>query len=189
MATIIDSDAQPTIDTLLDGFKKPDFDLRVVETRYVDYNPIAGPRHTQVLRYIIPKSHGNFVKAVDKMILALDLKITNSKKNGLPPLDINSGPCQNFLFSVFSGLRISYGNTTVLHLENYHLYSYLRMLLTCNAEDFKTRASNRGFIPMDPEEEMDTVPNKAWTGRKKLFGGEITTPGPNKGKFSYSPVA
>ena len=97
MATIVDTEAVPTIDTLLDGFKKPEFDLRVQETKYVDYNPIAGLRHTQVLRYIIPKSHGNFVKAVDKMILALDLKITNSKKDGLPPLDIQSGPSQNFL--------------------------------------------------------------------------------------------
>ena len=107
MANIVASEAQPTIDTLLDGFKKPEYDLRVVETRYVDYYPISGCRNTSTLRFTIPKSKGNFVKAVDKMILALDLKVTNKKKDGLPPLDIKSGPANNFIFTIFSTLRLS----------------------------------------------------------------------------------
>ena len=37
MANIVTTDAKPAVDTLLDGFRKPIYDLRSVDTKYEDY--------------------------------------------------------------------------------------------------------------------------------------------------------
>lgn len=120
MANIVTTDAKPAVDTLLDGFRKPIYDLRSVDTKYEDIYPISGMRNTTVLRYVIPRSKGNYVAEINKLVLALDLKITNKDRTSTPPINIQSGPANNFMFTIFSSLRISYNTTTVLKLNPIH---------------------------------------------------------------------
>ena len=111
MANIVTTDAKPAVDTLLDGFRKPIYDLRAVDTKYEDHYSISGTRNVNCLRFVIPKSRGNYVAEINKMVLALDLKITNKSRTSTPPVNINSGPAQNFMFTIFSSLRITYNTT------------------------------------------------------------------------------
>lgn len=196
MTNIIPSEAQPSIDALLDGFKKPEFDLRVIDTKYVDHFPISGVGNTTCLRWTIPKSKGNYVPDINKMLLALDLKITNKARTSTPPIGIESAPCNNFMFSIFSSLKISYGVTTVLHLEHFPIFSYMKMMLNCDDNDFMTWASAQCFYPEKRDEDLDNINTTGWEARRHLFGGNITspqklqdgtTPNPNLNKFAYSP--
>ena len=134
------------------------------------------------------------------MILAVDLKITNKHRNGIPPVGIVSAPCNNFLNSIWGSLRICYNNTCVLKLDHYPIYNYTRMLLNCNNFDFDTWATNRIFYKEGSSEDLDDVKTTGWLARRKLFGAPVAKPArvpkpgdptntianPQLGKFRYS---
>ena len=111
MANIVTTDSKPAVDTLLHGFRKPIYDLPAVDTKYEDHYSISGTRNVNCLRFVIPKSRGIYVAEINKMVLALDLKITNKSHTLTPPVNINSGPAQNFMFTIFSSLCITYNTT------------------------------------------------------------------------------
>ena len=173
MANVIPTEAKPALDYLDSAFSKPQYDVRVQDTKYEYYWPISGSKNTSCLRYTIPNtSKGQMVPDLNKMVLAMDLKVTNRNKDGLPPVDnFKSGPCNNFMFSIFKSLRISYNTTTVLKLEHYPLYSYLRLKLNCDNNDLGTWATTRCYYDEAPNDNLDTVETAGWTQRRNVFGG------------------
>ena len=106
MSNVIPTEAKPALDYLDSAFSVPHYDSRVSDTKYEYYWPISGSRNTTCLRWTIPHSNkGQMVPDLNKMVLAPDLKITNRSKTDIPPVSITSGPCNNFMFSIFSALR------------------------------------------------------------------------------------
>ena len=164
MTNVVSKDAQPSIDYLASAFKKPEFDARIAETKYEFFYPISGTKNCQTLRYTIPHNMGRYVPNVEKMVLAPEIRITNRAKTARPTDDIKSGPCQNFINSIFGTLRISYNTTCVLKIENYPIFNYTRMLLNNNDNDLKTWAENRCFFKEGEDEDLDTFPTE---GMKK----------------------
>ena len=145
MANIISSSGEPALDYLEAAFRKPQYDARVQQTRYQYLFPISGSKNTTCLRWVIRHQKGMFVPDLSKMVLALDLKCTNRNRTSTPPLDINSGPCNNFMNSIFSTLRISYNTTTVLRIEHFPIFSYVRLMLNSDNNDLGTWAATRCF--------------------------------------------
>ena len=129
MTNVVSAEAKPALDYLTSAFRKPEYDARVVDTKYEYYFLISGSKHTTCLRWTIPHHCGEYVPDIGKMILALDMKCTNSTRTGIPPIGIESAPTNNFMNSIFASLRISYNTTTVLKLDNFPIYSYMRMLM------------------------------------------------------------
>ena len=143
----------------------------------MNYWPISGTRNTSCLRWTIPHSNkGQYVPVMNQLVLAPDLKITNRAKTDIPPVSITSGPCNNFMFSIFGSLRISYNTTTVLKLDHYPIYNYLRMKLNCDNNDLGTWATTRCYYDEGPTDNLDTVNTAGWSRRRKLFGGIVKTP-------------
>ena len=200
MSNVIPTEAKPALDYLESAFTKPHYDVRASDTKYEYYWPMSGTRNTTCLRYTIPHcNQGQMVPDLNKLVLAPEIKITNRNKNGIPPvLNFDSGPCNNFMTSIFSSLRISFNTTTVLKLEHYPIYSYLRLKLNCDNTDLATWATNRLFYDEGPKENLDTVDTAGWTKRRSVFGGKVTAPdkipnpsgsgeipNPELGKFKY----
>ena len=200
MANVNPTEAKPALDYLDSAFTKPQYDARVADTKYEYFFPISGTKNTSCLRWTIPNtSKGQFVPDMNRMVLAMGLKITNRAKTGPPPIDIKSGPCNNFMMSLFSSLRISYNTTTVLKLDNYAIYNYLRMRLNCDKNDLETWAITRCFYDEAAGEDFDDINTTGWTKRRNMFGGIIKTPktvrneadngditNPDLGKFLYT---
>ena len=87
MANIVDENAKPAIDELLDGFKPVSYDLRCSDTTFIDYFPISGcGSGVTSLRWVIPKPKGNFVNLINKMVIAMELKLTNSQGTSTLPM-------------------------------------------------------------------------------------------------------
>ena len=202
MANVIPTEAKPALDYLESAFTKPQYDARVADTKYEYYYPISGTRNTSCLRWTIPHTNkGQMVPDLNRMILAADLKVTNRSKNDIPPIEVISGPCNNFLFSIFSSLRISYNTTTVLKLDHYPIYNYLRMKLNCDNNDLGTWATTRCYYDEAPNEDLDSVNTIGWNQRRNLFGGIVKSPAkvrnqagtevvnPELNKFKYGPMA
>ena len=199
MTNVVSKDAQPSIDYLASAFKKPEFDARIAETKYEFFYPISGTKNCQTLRYTIPHNMGRYVPNVEKMVLAPEIRITNRAKTARPTDDIKSGPCQNFINSIFGTLRISYNTTCVLKIENYPIFNYTRMLLNNNDNDLKTWAENRCFFKEGEDEDLDTFPTEGMKKRRNCFGtvlkqpatinGEVNPHAALDGKFRYSDTA
>ena len=200
MANVVSKDAQPTIDYLASAFKKPTYDARIADTKYDYFYPISGTKNTSCLRWTIPHSTGGYVPNMEKMVLAPELKITNRAKSGRPADDIASGPCNNFINSIFASLRICYNSTCVLKIDHYPIYNYTRMLLNNNSNDLKTWAENRCFFQEGPEEDLDNINTEGWTKRRNCFGTTLKQPATLEGgaanpdadlngKFRYSETA
>ena len=202
MSNVIPTEAKPALDYLDSAFSVPHYDSRVSDTKYEYYWPISGSHNTTCLCWTIPHSNkGQMVPDLNKMVLAPDLKITNRSKTDIPPVSITSGPCNNFMFSIFSALRISFNSTTVLKIDNYPIFSYLRMKLNCDNNDLGTWATNRCFYDEAPNDNLDAVNTAGWTKRRGIFGGivkgpetvkndkEEDVPNPELNKFKYGPMA
>ena len=145
MANVVDKEALPSLDYLKNRFSKRSYDSRIKSTEYEYYHPVSGVKSNKCLRLVILHTVGNRVPNLEKLILALDLKITNKAKNGRPPLDIPAAPCNNFINSTIGALTISYNNKVVCKIENYAVYNYTRMMLNCDDNDFKTWAETHWF--------------------------------------------
>ena len=139
MTNIVSKDAQPTIDYLASAFKKPEYNARLSETKYDFFYPISGVSNS-CLRWTIPHNMGRFVPNMEKMVLAPEIRITNRAKTDRPTDDIQSGPCNNFINSIFASLRICYNTTCVLKIDNYPIYNLTRLLLNNDDNDLKTWA-------------------------------------------------
>ena len=203
MANVIPTEAAPALDYLESAFIKPHYDVRIQDQKYEYYWPISGTKNTSCLRYTIPHTNkGQWVPDLNKMVLAMDLKVTNRNKDGIPPVNnFKSGPCNNFMFSIFKSLRISYNTTTVLKLDHYPLYSYLRLELNCDNNDLGTWATTRCYYDEAPNDNLDTVGTAGWTQRRNIFGGVVKGPAkvtnssnqevvnPELNKFKYGPMA
>ena len=203
MSNVIPIEAQPALDYLDSAFSQPFYDSKVVDTKYEYYWPISGTRNTSCLRYTIPHScKGQLVPDLNRMVIAPELKITNRSKTSIPPVvDFKSGPCNNFISSIFSSLRISYNTTTVLKLNHFPIYSYWRLKLNCDNNDLGTWAATRCFYDEGPTDNYDSVGTAGWSRRRKIFGGEVKgpatvknekeedVPNPELNKFKYGPEA
>ena len=202
MTNVIPTEAKPALDYLDLAFSRPHYDSHGTDTRYEFYHPISGVRNTSCLRFTIPHSNkGQMVPDLNKMVLAMDLKVTNKNKTDIPPISIISGPCNNFMFSIFNSLRISYNTTTVLKLDHYGIYNYLRLKLNCDNNDLGTWAITRLFYDEGPNENYDNVNTDGWNQRRMQFGGIVKGPprvtnkdnqevvNPELNKFKYGPLA
>ena len=101
MTNVVSKDAIPLLDYLKSAFRSPTYDSRIADTTYDFHYPVSGTRNTTCLRWVIPRSSGNKVPNIEKLILALDLKCVNSSKTGKPPIGITSAPTNNFINSIF----------------------------------------------------------------------------------------
>ncbi len=50
------------------------------------------------------------------MIIAANVKITNAKKTDVPPKGIETGICNNFLFSLFKSAKVGIGAKSKVRL-------------------------------------------------------------------------
>ena len=118
----------------------------------------------------------------------MELKLTNSQRTSTPPIDLKSGPCNNFALSIFSDLRIAFNNTNVVKIQDYHIYSYLKTILTCNDNDMMTWCETRCFANEGRDQDLDTFGTTGFNARRNLFGGVVSS-GAHQGKFVFSPMA
>ena len=203
MTNVIPTEAKPALDYLESAFTKPQYDARVAETKYEYFYPTSGTRNTNVLRWTLPhKGKGQIVPDLNKMVLAPSIKVTNQSKTGPPPLDYKSAPCNNFMLSIFNSLRINFNTTTVLKLDHYAIYNYLRMRLNCDNNDLGTWATTRCFFDEATGEDFDNINTTGWTQRRNQFGGivkkplkvrdkddqEVNNPELNKFVFTHQPI-
>ena len=196
MTNVVSAEAKPALDYLTSAFRKPEYDARIVDTKYEHYFPISGARNTTCLRWTIPHQRGEYVPDIGKMVVALDMKCSNATRTGAPPTGIESGPCNNFINSIFASLRISYNTTTVLKIDHFPIYNYLRMMLNCDNNDLATWATNRLFYKEGENEDLDDIGTSGWNARREAFGTVIkeqyldppvnTKDNPNYEKFQYS---
>ena len=100
MANVVPSEAKPSLNVLDQAFKKPQFDIRLQDTKYQYYWPTSGTRNTTCIRWTVPHKKGPYVPDVSQMILAPELKIMNANKTGPPGVETISGPCNNFVNSI-----------------------------------------------------------------------------------------
>ena len=72
------------------------------------------------------------------MLLA-SVNITKSGKDE-EVLDANTklGPTNNFLHSLFSGLKVFFNNQELINVSNYALYAYLSLKLCSTMDDVNT---------------------------------------------------
>ena len=82
MTNVVSAEAKPALDYLTSAFRKPEYDARVVDTKYEYFFPISGSKNTTCLRWTIPHQRGEYVPDIGKMVLALDLKCTNKTRTG-----------------------------------------------------------------------------------------------------------
>ena len=198
MMNVVSKDAQPTIDYLASAFKKPEYDARISDTKYDFFYPISGVNNS-CLRWTIPHNMGRYVPNMEKMILAPEIRITNRAKSDRPTDDIKSGPCNNFINSIFGSLLICYNTTCVLKIDHYPIYNLTRLKLNNDDNDLKTWAENRCFYKEDEDEDLDKFLTKSMKKRSNCFGTVMKEPAtingednPNKaldGKFRYSKTA
>ena len=198
MANLVPTEAKPALNLIDQAFKKPQFDARVADTKFNYYWPTSGTKNTTCLRYTIPHKRGPFVLDIKQLILAPEIKITNRDKSAAPPLDIKSGPCNNFAFAIFSALRISYNNVCVCKIDAFPIYNYLRMMTSLDNNDFATWCSTRCFRKEGSAQDLDDYNTAGWSWRREQFGAKITgpekipdkngnmIPNPDIGKFQYS---
>ena len=201
MTNVIAKEAVPGLDYLQSAFRAPAYDSRISDTTYDFHYPVSATRNTTCLRWVIPRSSGNKVPNVEKMVLALDLKCVNKAKDGAPPIGITSAPTNNFINSIFGSLTISYNTTVVCKIDNYPIFSYTSLLMNCNDQDFKTWVQNRCFFKEGEDEDLDDTETEGWNKRRLCFGSKITAPlkikqkdesnvekdvdNPDLGKFQY----
>ena len=192
MTNVVSKDAVPTIDYLASAFRKPEYDARIADTKYDYFYPISGTKDTSCLRWTIPHNNGQYVPNVEKMVLAVDLKITNADKSGVPAAGIESGPCNNFINSIFGTLRICYNTECVAKIDHYPIYNYTRMLLNNDNNDFDTWAVTRCFFKEGEDEDLDEINTVGWNKRRNCFGGKIKLGSSHRdystlnSKFKYS---
>ena len=202
MTNVVSKDAVPSLDYLKSAFRTPTYDSRITDTTFDFHYPVSGTRNTTCLRWVIPRSSGNKVPNIEKLILALNLKIVNKAKNGRPPMGIESAPTNNFINSIFGTLTISYNTTVVCKIDNYGIYNYTRLMMNCDDNDFKTWLTPRCFYREGEDEDLDDTMTEGWKKRRSCFGGTIISPktiketdesgnekdvdNPDLGKFKYS---
>ena len=198
MANVVSSDAKPALDYLSAAFRPPAYDARLSDTKYQYFFPITGVKDTNCLRFSIPHQHGKFVPNIEKMVLALDVKVTNRSRTSTPPVGIESGPCNNFVNSLFKSLRIFYNTEPVVKLEWFQVYNYVRLLLNADDNDLNTWAETRCFYKEGQMEELDNINTAGWNARRNCFGAVVKGPpkiknqsgaevvNPNLNKFMYS---
>ena len=199
MANVVDKEAIPSLDYLKNPFAKPSYDARLKDTQYEYYHPVSGTKNC--IRWVIPRTTGNRVPNMEKLMCAFDINITNKEKKSIPPVDIKSSVANNFINSMIGTLTISYNNTVVCKINRYPIYNYCRMKLNCDDNDFKTWASNCCFYDKGEEEDLDDIDTKGWKKRRAQFGGPIISPkeildptkedgskidNPDLGKFRYN---
>ena len=201
MTNVVSKEAVPAVDYLKNSFRKVEYDSRITNTTYDFHYPVTGTRNTTCLRWVIPRSGGNRVPNIEKLVLAMDLKCTNAAKDKRPPVDIAAAPTNNFANSICGCLTISYNNTVVCKIDNYPIYNYLSLILNNSENDFKTWAATRLFYKEEEDEELDDAETKTWLKRRLCLGGPITKPktikskgpegeeieiaNPDLGKFQY----
>ena len=118
---------------------------------------------------IIGHKRGPFVPDIKQLILAPEIKITNRDKSAAPPLDIKSGPCNNFAFAIFSALCISYNNVCVCKIDAFPVYNYLRMMTSLDNNDFATWCSKRCFRKEGSTQDLDDYNTARWSWRLSLI--------------------
>ena len=153
MANIVQTEALPALDALDQAFKKPIYDAKIADTKFQYYYP-SETKNTSCLRWTINHKRGPYVPDVSRMVIAPEIKIINHNKDGPVPKGVQSGPCNNFLHSIFSSLRISYNNVCVCRIDSYGLFSYVRMLLNYNNNDFATWAATRLFCKEGSSQDL-----------------------------------
>ena len=198
MANLVPTEAKPALNLIDQAFKKPQFDARVSDTKFNFYWPTSGTKNTTCLRYTIPHKRGPFVQDIRNLILAPEIKITNRDKTGVPGPDLRSGPCNNFAFSIFAALRISYNNVCVCKIESYPIYSYLRVMTQLDNNDLSTWMSTRCFRKEASSQNLDDIDTAGWLWRRNQFGAVIKSPAnvendkgeevvnPDLNKFQYA---
>ena len=201
MANLVPTEAKPALNLLDQAFKKPQFDVRLSDTKYNYYFPCSGTKNTTCLRWVIPHKRGPFVQDVSQLILAPEITITNRDKTSTPGMDVRSGPCNNFIFSIFAALRISYNNVCVCKIDHYPIFNYVRMMTHLDNNDFATWCSTRLFHKEGANEDLDSINTAGWTWRRNQFGALIKgpatvadddggqVPNPNLNKFVWNPKA
>ena len=144
MANIVQTEALPALDALDQAFKKPIYDAKIADTKFQYYYP-SETKNTSCLGWTINHKRGPYVPYVSRMVITPEIKIINRNKDGPPSKGVKSGPCNNFLHSIFSLLRISYNNVCVCHIDSYGLFSYVGMLLNYDNNDMATWCATRLF--------------------------------------------
>ena len=86
MANVVDKEAVPSLDYLKNPFSKPSYDARIKDTQNEYYHPVSGTKNC--IRWVIPRTTGNRVPNMEKLITAFDIKCTGKAQDSLPPLDI-----------------------------------------------------------------------------------------------------
>ena len=120
------------------------------------------------------------------MCLAVGLKITNLEKNDRPELDISAGPCNNFLMSLFSQIRLIYNQTVVCQLNHWPIVNYVNLKLSTTDNDANTWLSSQCYVKEVNFDKHETS-NVSFQKRREYFGALVKDPdNPGKKVFEYS---
>ena len=182
-AGVIDYDAAPVLSE--EGWQKPLFDTRYAATDYSVTFPCSGVQNVPSLRFVLRGFNGPCCYDLQNAMLAVDVKLTNKAKTGPPPKNLMASVTNNFLFSMFSGLRINFGQTNVVNITDYHLVSYLNLRLTTDEQDLSTWAWSQCFVKDNNFDKM-SPDESGFQGRREFFGRYVKEGADNVFEWSVS---
>lgn len=90
------------------------------------------------LRFCIPAQPPCYTWDPTKLVLAVDVKVTNSKKDGPPPFGSEVSWVNNTLLSLIKTARLSFNNHVVSHISDYSIVNYINARLNNNDEDMNS---------------------------------------------------
>ena len=142
---IIESQGVPAVDYVGSAFKKPKFDTRLAESKFIDAFPVSGVKDVSNVRFVLPLTPGPFVYDISKLFVAINLKIMNKAHDDVPPAGTDVAPVDNFVMSLYKSVTIFYNSEPVCKITNFPLYAYYYAMLSSNNGDFETWLTNQCF--------------------------------------------
>ena len=188
---VVDDQSAAGLDYFQSSFRPPLYDSRLVDTYYEQFYPVSGVRDVDNIRFSIPAKKAGKVLNINKVVVAMNVKMSTHDKSQEPAIDTMAAPCNNFTSAIIRSLNIRLNDTTACHISNYGVYSQLCYMLNSTTNDEMTWMKNLLFEKNTTQSWDDVTDNEGWKARREHFGAVVPIADPNnikgnEGKFMFS---
>lgn len=167
----------------LNLFSANDLQTSILDSKENIYSPLTSLDNCQIIQFHIPASGEHYIDLnsiclrLKLQLLKSDGKSFNSKATTKPDeKESQPGMVNNALYSIFKSLRISFNNTVVSEINNYHYMTYINTLLNSSSDQKDSLLLPRGFVKDRPSyldklgsDNTGLVSRKNWSDDSLVF--------------------
>lgn len=154
-------------------FQNRDTDTRFENVRYHCFQSVESLTNARQISFNLPRFLGPNCYLPNKLMLKVQVKITDSATNVVPASDKKIGPINNVLHSLFSTCRVWLGETPITkNPDNYAFKAYIIDLLSFDGFAKYTWLQAQGFyqdVFGETVAQQTAASNNGFNNRRNLF--------------------